>query len=73
MKIFSYIRLFIYICCLCNAIKLSIINIIVFVIPTFIHTYIEQNNYSRNTHFHTIKSYYYYYGCILLIFLLWIS
>ena len=34
-----------------NSIKISRIHIIVFVIPTFIHTYLARNNYSEKTAF----------------------
>ena len=34
-----------------NAIQISRIHILVFVIPKFIHTYLAQNNYSEKTAF----------------------
>ena len=42
------------ICYLFNAIKISRIHIIVFVIPTFIYTYLARNNYSEKTAFEYI-------------------
>ena len=47
--LFIYIYIFIY-----NAIKISRIHIIVFVTPTFIHTYLAQNNYSEKNAFEYI-------------------
>ena len=44
----------IHMCYLYNEIKIIRIHIIVFVIPTFIYTYLARNNYSKKTAFEYI-------------------
>ena len=51
---YSCNSIYIYICYLYNTIQISRIYIIVFVIPTFIYTYIERNKYSEKTAFEYI-------------------
>ena len=48
------LKLYSYICYLYNAITISRIHIIAFVIPTFIYTYLARNNYSEKTAFEYI-------------------